>query len=849
MLIFRRGHVMNRNRILCTFVAIACLGLAWKPSMQPASAATFMWNVSSGTWDTSSTNWSGATGPTLWDSVTGGTNTADFTASGATATIGTGAAVYTNGIIFDSPAWITGGTMHLAGTTPAITVNATGGTIASVLAGTGGLVENGTGVLTLTASNFYSGTTAINGGTIAVSNVGALGTSSVALAGGAMLNVNFISATPTLTNPISVAAGQSGFFNVIGSGAAGNNTVTIAGSAALNINGDLLVSRNAGSPGATNFSDLITGSGTLEVGNTNAGIAPMAVSGSQGRCTFTNSGAFTNFTGTIHVDNGANLLFNPSPANQSTTTQTLTINSGGYATVLGGTTTAFGALNGSGTVTTNAASTIATLSIGNSGGSGTFTGVIAQNVLLGTAPVSLLKNGAGLEVLAGPSSYTRGTTISGGTLQIGAGGTTGSLSNSTTSVNTLTDNATLTFNRSDTITQGTQFSPNGITGNGSLVQLGPGTLVLNAANTYMGNTTVSGGTLQIGNGGSLNTAGLIAVNSGATLAFNRSDTPTQGTDFSSSGIGGAGGLAQIGTGTLILNASNTYSGPTTVSAGALQVDGTIAQTSAISVSTAGTLAGSGLIGGNSSPTTLTGGATVNLSGGTIGGPLNVTGGNWTGTGTVNGLVTASSNVFTVANGSSLNTAGNMNLSGGTLTGQGDDFRRHVDPRQRRGDRPRQHGQYQQHRHVDLAQPRHGRRRHAQLRPLQRQHAGRRRQRPDPGRRQRFAWRHHHAGDLSHRRQSRHGQSLYALHLRRQAQPKRHAGLRARFDRRSANGVLQLRQRQQQRGDHDDLRLQRQPDLDRHEFDDVGQQHQPQALDQSHQPLGRLLRIGRPGYLR
>ena len=49
------------------------------------------------------------------------------------------------------------------------------------------------------------------------------------------------------------------------------------------------------------------------------------------------------------------------------------------------------------------------------------------------------------------------------------------------------------FNRSDTVVQGIDFSPSGITGAGNLVQMGPGTLVLNTANSYAGTTTVSGG--------------------------------------------------------------------------------------------------------------------------------------------------------------------------------------------------------------------------------------------------------------------------------------------------------------------------------------------------------------------
>ena len=58
------------------------------------------------------------------------------------------------------------------------------------------------------------------------------------------------------------------------------------------------------------------------------------------------------------------------------------------------------------------------------------------------------------------------------------------------------DNAALIFNRSDAITYGGLIS-----GTGGMTQLGTGTLILTANNTYTGGTTISDGTLQIGNGG------------------------------------------------------------------------------------------------------------------------------------------------------------------------------------------------------------------------------------------------------------------------------------------------------------------------------------------------------------
>ena len=88
---------------------------------------------------------------------------------------------------------------------------------------------------------------------------------------------------------------------------------------------------------------------------------------------------------------------------------------------------------------------------------------------------------------------------------------------------------------------------------------------------YGGTTTISAGTLQLGNNtasGSLNPLSAIVDN--GILAFNRTDTITQGTHFNSV-ISGTGAVTQKGTGTTVLNGANTYTGLTTVNLGTLQL--------------------------------------------------------------------------------------------------------------------------------------------------------------------------------------------------------------------------------------------------------------------------------------
>jgi fibronectin-binding autotransporter adhesin len=168
--------------------------------------------------------------------------------------------------------------------------------------------------------------------------------------------------------------------------------------------------------------------------------------------------------------------------------------------------------------------------------------------------IDLIKVGAGTLVLAGTDSYGGGTTISEGTLQIGNGGTTGSITGD------VTDNAFLVFNRSDDLTfKGL------VSGSGSLEQAGKGTLILTGTNTYTGETTISRGVLQLGNGGS--TGSIVGdVTNNGSLVFDRSD------DVTFKGIvSGSGSLEQAGKGTLILTGANTYSGGTTISRGILQI--------------------------------------------------------------------------------------------------------------------------------------------------------------------------------------------------------------------------------------------------------------------------------------
>ena len=122
------------------------------------------------------------------------------------------------------------------------------------------------------------------------------------------------------------------------------------------------------------------------------------------------------------------------------------------------------------------------------------------------------------------------TIAAGATLQIGNGGTTGSL----VPVAAITNNGTLVFNKTTTLTQGADFSTAAITGTGGVTQIGSGSTVLNAANTYTGTTTVSAGKLTIGSTGTINSTGAVSIGAGE-FNYNSSTALSQGVIFSSTG--------------------------------------------------------------------------------------------------------------------------------------------------------------------------------------------------------------------------------------------------------------------------------------------------------------------------
>ncbi len=371
-------------------------------------------------------------------------------------------------------------------------------TVSSGISGSGSVTNDGTGTVVLAGNNSYLGGTTINTGTLQIGAGG--GTGTLDINGGVVNNGTLIfnsTAAFTLNGVIS-GTGQlikqgSGLLKLLG-----NNTFT--GGTTVAAGGVLQIcSGNQGSFA----SPVITNNGTLLFVR-------------QDNNAFTNAG---NIIGTGSVTKEAN----NDNFGDVTFTGTNTYTGGTFiragAIILGdGTTAGAGSITGNVTFGNSSISDVAAKTLTfNRPEDYTFSGNIigaVTNVGTGAGQVasqnagSVVKNGPGVLTFTGTNSYPAGTTINFGTLQVGNGGTSGSIG-----TGTVTDNDTLVFNRSDNLTFGGVIS-----GSGSVVKMGAGTLTL-VTNTYTGTTTVSNGTLIVTGDNAANSAYVYAGTLGGTGTF------------------------------------------------------------------------------------------------------------------------------------------------------------------------------------------------------------------------------------------------------------------------------------------------------------------------------------------
>jgi len=252
----------------------------------------------------------------------------------------------------------------------------------------------------------------------------------------------------------------------------------------------------------------------------------------------------------------------------------------------------------------------------------------------------LVKTGTSMLVLGGANTYSGTTTLADGTLRLANASALGGGGNLSFTGGTLQYTASNTADYASRIkgsTAAIRIDPNGqsityagsidSTNSGGLRLGGSGTLTLSASNSYTGGSTVSAGTLRLGNANALGgSTGALAVNggtldlggfsvnvgaltgsAGAVITTSTAAGTATLTSAVASGTSIFGGVIQdngsgvvaltkSGAGVLALLGVNTYTGATTVAAGSLFVTGQLGNT-AVTVDSGATLGGSGSIAG------------------------------------------------------------------------------------------------------------------------------------------------------------------------------------------------------------------------------------------------------------
>jgi len=459
-----------------------------------------------------------------------------------------------------------------------LAVNIAGGeTLANDISGALRLVKAGTGVLDLTGTNTYSGGTVIASGAIRVDDFARLGSGQVLANQGGSLILSYagagqllqttafligdgsfikegsggvvISAANTYTGGTTIRAGRLGLNN---GGALGTGAIQVDAGAELGIGGIILGNNLTGS-------GLVrkTANNTAELGGNNTGFTG-TLRVEDGDIIVTNGAALG--SGTLEIGTGTVVYINAAADSTmaaglagagnfekaGTGTVTLTGNGsqfGGAIAIQNGTLRIAGDQNigtSAGGVFVNTAGTLGLDTAGSTN---------LATVVYGSGKV--VKTGTGTVFMTGANTYSGGTDIQQGAIRVTDVSFLG------TGAISVQAGAAL-----DLSIAGAQTLSQNVTGAGILRKSGAGDLTL-LANGLSGGVDISNGRVIVNTANALG-GGAVTTAAGTRLVFD-----TAGTQTISNAISGAGGLTKAGSGVLVIQNANTYTGGTLIAAGRL----------------------------------------------------------------------------------------------------------------------------------------------------------------------------------------------------------------------------------------------------------------------------------------
>ena len=517
---------------------------------------------------------------------------------GATNTINLNALIGSKGLTYNvsAPITISGTTTFTNTTAGTATFNFSGG-----ISGNFNIIKTGTSKLTLIGPSTYTGGTAVNNGKLIVGNSSGSVTGTGAVTVGDMVSGHTatLSVLGTTANPVNATISGLVTINGAGSGTAG----TIAGvvGSTLNLTGGLVLQSGSlssftlGTPNGTSGPAMIATSGTtnsLVVSGTHTISFANPSIGTYDLFSYTGSTTFADFKlsgASVSANSGLSFQLLNGAGQIDLQVSVLPVNWSGTTTV-GGVTpwdtvtqnwaTATGAAanytDPNGTVAfadTYAtasgpvpvvSSNVAIQSAGVTPSQVTFNNSVVNYVLsdVGTNGIlgstGIVKNGSGTLTFTSPNSFSGAIAINGGQLNIGNSNEIG-----TTSGITVAFGAALQLQGGATIGSiPLSIAGPGLTGNAS------GALQnVSGANTYggpiVGSGTITSSSATPGDG--LTLTGGVNI-TGSALTINGAGNTT----INTVGISGIGSLTYSGSGTLALNAANTFSGGTTLTSGTIR---------------------------------------------------------------------------------------------------------------------------------------------------------------------------------------------------------------------------------------------------------------------------------------